>query len=299
LNKNNWPWITNIDYKHLYNSINNWPKISIVIPSFNQGEYIEETIRSIILQEYPNIELIIIDGGSKDSTLDIINKYKDFVNVLISEKDNGQSDAINKGWKLVTGDITNWLNSDDYLSEKSLYNIAYTYNNSDKNSLIVGNVINFDEKKLEVIIKQKNITYSNLIKFWDSNCVWHQPGIFFPRTCVMNQLLNQDFHYAMDLDLLLSLTAKTNVIYLNEVIHYFRLHNNSKGISFPEKTVLEKIQISGNHINTDFKITFTDKLKLFIWLFKTSLKLILNLKLKGMIIIIKETYLFYKKSILF
>ena len=266
MNKNKWPWITNTDYKNLYKSSINWPKISIVIPSFNQGQYIEETIRSIILQEYPNIEIIIIDGASQDSTLYVVNKYKVNINILISEKDNGQSDAINKGWNLVTGNITNWLNSDDYLSEKSLYNIANAYINSNKISLIVGNVINFDVRKPPMIIEQKNITYSNLIKFWDPKCVWHQPGIFFPKICVKNQLLNQDLHYAMDLDLLLRLTANTDVIYLNEVIHHFRLHNNSKGVSYPEKTVLEKIIISGNHLNSSLKFTFTDKINVFIWL---------------------------------
>jgi len=91
-----------------------WPRISIVSPSFNQGLFLEETIRSVLLQGYPNLEYVIIDGGSTDASVDIIRKYAPFLSYWVSERDQGQCDAINKGFKRVDGDILAWINSDDF-----------------------------------------------------------------------------------------------------------------------------------------------------------------------------------------
>ena len=90
-----------------------FPKITIITPSYNQGQFIEETILSVINQGYPNLEYIIMDGGSTDNTVEVIKKYSDHINYWVSEKDKGQSNAINKGLHRATGDIINWLNSDD------------------------------------------------------------------------------------------------------------------------------------------------------------------------------------------
>ena len=90
-----------------------WPRITIVTPSFNQGQFLEETIRSVLLQGYPNLEYIIIDGGSNDNSIEIINRYKNWISYWISEKDRGQAHAINKGIDRSTGEVLAWLNSDD------------------------------------------------------------------------------------------------------------------------------------------------------------------------------------------
>jgi glycosyltransferase involved in cell wall biosynthesis len=97
-----------------------WPRISIVTPSYNQGRFIEETIRSVLLQGYPNLEYIIIDGGSSDDSVDIIKKYEPWLGYWVSESDNGQYDAINKGFAVSTGNVMIWLNSDDMLVENGL-----------------------------------------------------------------------------------------------------------------------------------------------------------------------------------
>lgn len=93
-----WPWNTEVS-SDIYDANIEWPKISIVTPSFNQGQFIEETIRSIVLQNYPNLEYIIMDGGSSDNTLEIIEKYRPWIDIVVSEKDGGQSDALIKGLK--------------------------------------------------------------------------------------------------------------------------------------------------------------------------------------------------------
>src|SRR4051794_36526007 len=97
-----------------------WPKISIVTPSYNQGHFIEETIRAVLLQGYPDIEFIIIDGGSKDNTVEILKKYAAFIAYWVSEKDNGQANALNKGFARATGQIYYWVNSDDW-PEKDVF----------------------------------------------------------------------------------------------------------------------------------------------------------------------------------
>ncbi len=95
------------------NSLSNFPKVSIITPSFNQGQFLEDSIRSVLEQDYPNLEYIIVDGGSKDQSVEIIKKYQDHLTWWISEKDKGHADALNKGFSHATGEILAWLNSDD------------------------------------------------------------------------------------------------------------------------------------------------------------------------------------------
>ncbi len=114
--------IKNIHFIRNYNK--EYPKISIVTPNLNQGKYIEICIQSIINQEYPNLEYIIIDGGSTDNSIETIKKYEKKIHYWVSEKDNGQYDAINKGFSLATGDILAWLNADDFYLPGALYFVA-------------------------------------------------------------------------------------------------------------------------------------------------------------------------------
>src|SRR5690606_28750520 len=104
--------------------MSNLPKISIITPSYNQSNFLEETILSVINQNYPNLEFFVIDGGSTDHSVEIIKQYENKIDFWVSEKDNGQSHAINKGFKRATGTIITWLNSDDVLTPGILHKIA-------------------------------------------------------------------------------------------------------------------------------------------------------------------------------
>jgi glycosyltransferase involved in cell wall biosynthesis len=124
--RHGWPWGLPESPAHLRDA----PRITIVTPSFNQGQFIEETIRSVLLQGYPNLEYIIIDGGSTDESVAIIEKYAPWLKFWVSEKDRGQSHAINKGFLAATGQIYCYLNSDDVLFPGTLHRVAQRFSTS-------------------------------------------------------------------------------------------------------------------------------------------------------------------------
>ncbi|NKB18407.1 MAG: glycosyltransferase [Pseudanabaena sp. CRU_2_10] len=120
-----------------------WPCISIVTPNYNYGHFLEETIRSVLLQGYPNLEYIVIDGGSTDNSVEIIKKYEPWLTYWISEKDNGQTNAINKGIEKCNCDIFNWINSDDRLYSRSLEKVANCWH-VNQPDILIGNAIGID-----------------------------------------------------------------------------------------------------------------------------------------------------------
>ena len=124
--KTGWPWTVCTSGPDC-SSISHCPTISIITPSFNQGQFIEETIRSVLLQGYPKLEYIIIDGGSTDETVAIIKKYEPWLTYWVSEVDRGQPHAINKGIAMATGDILAWINSDDIYLPGLLDKVARFY----------------------------------------------------------------------------------------------------------------------------------------------------------------------------
>ncbi len=127
--KSGWPWAREIDYlPEVMPDGSHWPRISIITPSYNQAQFLEATIRSVLLQGYPNLEYIIIDGGSTDGSVDIIKKYEKWISYWVSAKDEGQTDAIDKGMKKTTGKLVNWLNSDDILLPNALAEVALKFN---------------------------------------------------------------------------------------------------------------------------------------------------------------------------
>jgi glycosyltransferase involved in cell wall biosynthesis len=205
------------------------PKITIITPSYNQGKYIEQTICSVLDQGYPNLEYIIIDGGSTDNSVDIIRKYADRLTYWVSERDKGQSDAINKGMRMATGEIVNWLNSDDYYEPKALFHVADAFANP-RTLAYCGRSRVFSDHSA-YLSNGTDIYPDNLAK----TIGWariDQPETFF-RKCVWDAigLVNESFHYVMDKELWVRFLLKYGqepVKKDDEQIVHFRIHGQSK-----------------------------------------------------------------------
>jgi len=206
-NRSEWPYT--IESKSLPDRNpdgSTWPRITIVTPSYNQGEFIEETIRSVLLQNYPNLEYIIIDGGSTDHTLDIIKKYEPWIDYWISEPDHGQSDAINKGFSKSTGIYGNWINSDDLLAKDALYKAASYLPNSDKKTLFIGKCYITNRDRSQTKLVQSTIkSFEQLINIkheWRNNNSISQQNVLFNLENFKNVGgLNVGNNFAMDFEL--------------------------------------------------------------------------------------------------
>lgn len=221
-----WPWFAPEQSNNRPKSFA-WPKISIVTPSFNQVDTIEETIRSVLLQDYPDLEYIIIDGGSTDGSVEIIKKYENKLTYWISEKDYGQSNAINKGWNIATGELVSWLNSDDCLKYGVLERVADIYINQNMKNvgLIYGKAEIIKDNFFYTIGEQFDVDFCfrNLID------TIPQPSAFISRR-ILDEIgfLDEKLHYAMDLDLFFRLSLLYSLVFIDETFSYIRYSLDTK-----------------------------------------------------------------------
>lgn len=224
--KSGWPWTE--ESPQLPDTLPDgipWPKISIVTPSLNQGQFIEETIRSVLLQGYPNLEYIIIDGESTDGSVDIIKKYDQWISLWVSEPDNGQSNAINKGFANASGDLYAWINADDLYEPSTFSLVAANFLKNPDAVLIYGDCMNIDESgKIFSISKSTNYNRNRLIRYLPNYIA--QPTAFF-RSLAFDGL-DESLHYAMDYDLWIRLGERGSAIYLSKFLAKFRVHKCSK-----------------------------------------------------------------------
>ncbi|HEX3067744.1 MAG TPA: glycosyltransferase family 2 protein [Thermoanaerobaculia bacterium] len=220
------------------------PRISIVIPSLNQGRFIEETIRSILVQEWPDLELIIIDGGSTDETLDIIRKYAASIAFWISEPDRGQADAINKGLRKASGDIVTWFGADDVYSNGIFAAVAEAWRQN-PNAIYAAPVANFYARGREQLVRPSGLSIENVVQYWKRQSRWHDPGLFWPRKVIdAAGDLDESLHFAFDFDFLVRALQHANVEYIDHVAAGFRLHATSKSIAQTEAMMAETAAVS-------------------------------------------------------
>ena len=199
-------------------------KITIITPSYNQGRYIEQTIRSVLAQNYENVEHIVIDGGSTDQTVDVLKKYPHVI--WVSEKDRGQADALNKGFKMATGDIVGWINSDDYY-EKGIFESISKCFIKQETMWVIGNLTyKFDLTGEVVSDKSPVVTFDHLVK--NPDIVRQQPTFFRKKFLVRAGGWNPDYFMVMDYDLWVRLSKKASPIMVDENWAYFRIHAQQK-----------------------------------------------------------------------
>jgi len=244
-----------------------YPKISIVTPSYNQAAYLEQTILSILQQNYPNLEYIIIDGGSTDGSVDIIKKYESQLKYWVSEPDKGQVDAINKGLKYCTGDIFNWINSDDYLADNALHEIAAHW---EIGYCIGGSVRNFYEDSNEDAGIHPNKIRS-LDEFLKLRSKYHQPGLWLDLKLLIKILpIELKYHYYFDKILMIEYFVKNGVLVksIPTVLAHFRVHKTSKTLLIQQSSYHELTDYyKGLVLNPQFKpyySTLTDTLNKFL-----------------------------------
>lgn len=212
-------------------------KVSVVTPSYNQGAFIERTIQSVLNQSYSNIEYIVIDGGSTDNTLEILEKYKDRIDVVISEKDNGQADAINKGFRLATGKLVGWLNSDDVFYSDCVEKIVELYNNHPDEGAIYYHSINDKIDERDQLIETYQHIIPDAAHLIRENYSVIQQGSFYDAEILKKiNYLDPTNYYCMDLDLWLNLLKHGAIYCTKDKSHSaFRLYAGTKTDTGQEK----------------------------------------------------------------
>ncbi len=220
----------------------NLPKVTVVTPSFNQARYLEETILSVLNQNYPNLEYFVIDGGSTDGSLEIIQKYADRLAGWVSEKDRGQTEAINKGFARATGDILAWLNSDDTYQPGAIAEAAAFLQTHPEAGMVYGDAHYIDEKSRVIgnfpaaqtdyhKLRQGYVHIPQQSSFWRAE-LWREVGPLDP-----------SFFFAMDYDLWVRLAKIAPLVYLPKMWANFRLHADAKTISADDRCWPEMLRV--------------------------------------------------------
>ncbi|MCL0082949.1 glycosyltransferase [Thermodesulfovibrionales bacterium] len=241
------------DEKVILNKDTSWPKISIVTPSYNQGQFLERTILSVLNQNYPNLEYIIIDGGSTDRSVEIIKKYEEYLAYWVSEKDKGQSDAINKGFQKSTGKILAYINSDDTYNPEAFLKIAKAFNESPKTDLMFGNV-NYINSHDNLVGECRFTKFDVSTLIYEGGNL-HQPGVFWIRdTYEKIGGFNPKYRFCMDFDFFCRVAEIGNLNNIREYIANFRHHENSKSSTIGHIGLIEHEEIAKRYRKNNDKI---------------------------------------------
>lgn len=240
------PWPsprTELQWTVVETEANHLPLVSVVTPSLNQGAFIAETIKSVLAQDYPKLEHIVVDGGSTDDTLDVLRSFPHLR--WISEPDAGQADAVNKGFRMANGEIFGWLNSDDlYLPGAISTAVAVLLETGA--GLVHGSWRQIDAangswRDVQVVpfdLRQQ-LEYANLVA---------QPGALFTREAFESVGgLDPSYRYAMDYELWLKIGARFDVRHVEQVLGAYRYHTESKSVAEPDGFVAETMRAARSH----------------------------------------------------
>ena len=218
------------------------PLVSIVTPSYNQARFLEFTIRSVLEQDYPNIEYILVDGGSTDGSLDILQRYADRFACCVSEKDRGQTDAINKGFARANGDVLAWLNSDDTYEPHAVAEAVEFVKGRPEVGMVYGDANFLDEDSLVIgrfpaaqtdyrRLRRGYVHIPQQASFWRAD-LWKKVAPLDP-----------SFYFAMDYDLWVRLAAQAPVQYIPRLWANFRLHDQGKTIAADDRCWPEMLKV--------------------------------------------------------
>jgi glycosyltransferase involved in cell wall biosynthesis len=210
-----------------------YPRITLVTASFNQGDFLEETIHSVLGQNYPDLEYIIMDGGSTDKSVEIIRKYEKHLTYWHSQPDKGQSDALCQGFARATGTLMNWVNSDDLLAPGALHHVAGLYDENPGAEIIAGSIGRFNKSPADIFEKYDSKGWCPegfLCCAATGSFAFNQPGAFFSRALFERVGgLDTGLHMCMDYDVFLKMCElKPQIVYTKRITAYFRHHEGSK-----------------------------------------------------------------------
>lgn len=233
-------------------------KFSIIVPSYNQGDFISQTIDSILNQDYKNVEILVIDGGSTDSTIEVLKKYGENI-FWLSEKDRGQTHAINKGLALAKGDIITFINSDDYYLDGTLENVARRFQSNKGKFWLTGDyiIVNEQGERIQLLVGKYKSFFRKFISF---NLLTvlnpiNQPSTFFRRELIQKlQHFKEELHYTMDYEFYLRAIKIDRPIVISDKLSAFRIHENSKGGSQYKIQFKEEFDVAKQYQKNKFLI---------------------------------------------
>jgi glycosyltransferase involved in cell wall biosynthesis len=214
--------------------------VSIITPSYNQAPYLEQTILSVLEQDYPHIEYIVMDGRSTDNSVDIIRKYADRLAYWVSEKDSGQAEAINKGLAHAKGEILAWLNSDDYYLPGTISAVVKCFEEHREVGMVYGDMLAVDGNGKTInILKYKQLSLEDLLCFQ----IIGQPSVFFRRSVLEKAgPLENTFHFILDHQLWIRLAEKGKILHIPQIWaaarHHAEAKNRAKAAEFGREAFL-------------------------------------------------------------
>jgi glycosyltransferase involved in cell wall biosynthesis len=205
------------------------PLVSIITPSYNQALFLEHTIRSVLLQDYPNIEYIIVDGGSTDGSVEIIKSYQEYLAWWISEPDQGQAQAINKGFSRARGDIIAWLNSDDLYLPGAISAVVEVFQDQKEVCMVFGDALSIDEDGNP--FNEQRFRHLRLEDLMTFNIIC-QPAVFICHSCLERAgKLDESYHYLLDHQLWLRIVSLGPAVYTPQLLACARYHPSAKNIA--------------------------------------------------------------------